>query len=392
MQLTAGKLESVPLLDGLRGVAILLVIIHHIVVLSYESGLSVQGEASVFSSVLHVLSLGWVGVDLFFVLSGFLVTRILLLSRHDYAGVRNFYIRRFLRIYPLYWLFLAMYFLGLAYVVFNLLPEGSPIHRFSNYSFYQDNQLLHWLGFANWVRQNGFFPLGELTHLWSIAIEVQFYLLIPWVFFLFRGRSVLVVLLFWLVLVWIYRGLVVLNAESQLEVFQLYYSTISRSEAICWGCLLAYALEANRLVFARAYYGLVAGLVFCGFCFMSLCLNKTEMMAHGSSFSGLFFAAVLCFAITSPKGGWCEKVFSNQVLRSFGVYSYSIYLFHPLVIVLFEIVGASPLALRHQFVGWPYLGDLVYLIMVMLCCYIIGWLFWHGYEKHFIQLKAKWVR
>ncbi|MGC2512156.1 MAG: acyltransferase, partial [Acidobacteriaceae bacterium] len=92
--------RHVPALDGVRGLAILLVLVSHLMLFNDRTG------SRVGDSLSALRGLGWVGVDLFFVLSGFLITGILFDTLHDPHYFRSFYMRRFLRIFPLYYGFL----------------------------------------------------------------------------------------------------------------------------------------------------------------------------------------------------------------------------------------------------------------------------------------------
>jgi peptidoglycan/LPS O-acetylase OafA/YrhL len=148
------KSRYIPELDGLRGVAILAVMLFH---------MQVRGVA-----------LGWAGVELFFVLSGFLITRILLESRDKPHYLRNFYARRALRIFPLYYVVL---------VVTLILP---PPHGFGR----SRTSLWYFAYLQTLPLVRGRFEASPLPHSWTLAIEEQFYCLWPFVLLLLRrGRD-----------------------------------------------------------------------------------------------------------------------------------------------------------------------------------------------------------
>ncbi|WP_284666444.1 acyltransferase [Myxococcus sp. SDU36] len=156
--------EYLPVLDGLRGVAVLMVISYH----------SLTGLRS--ASLGSLFQVGWAGVDLFFVLSGFLITRILVQTRARGGYFRTFYARRALRIWPLYFLVLVFTF-G---VMGRLLPAlAFDTHRYAwtTYALYLQNL---------WMTDFGPAPINVT---WSLAIEEQFYLVWPLlVFFLRNGQ------------------------------------------------------------------------------------------------------------------------------------------------------------------------------------------------------------
>ena len=148
-----------PTLDGLRAIAVLLVVPHNL------NLIATYGSPDLFVAAVHR---GWIGVQLFFVLSGFLITGILLDARDAPDYYRSFFVRRVLRIFPLYYATLLVLFVLLP--AFGLLPS----------SFRRDPmvELSYWAYFSNWY---GPFHQGPeaVSHFWSLAIEEQFYLLWP---------------------------------------------------------------------------------------------------------------------------------------------------------------------------------------------------------------------
>src|SRR4030095_1290908 len=144
----AVRRQHYPALDGLRGIAILLVVIYH------------------NFGFINYSSFGWLGGDLFFVLSGFLITDILINTVGKPGYLQNFYIRRVLRIFPLYYLCLIIFLLVLPR--FAILPDSD---------YYVRNQAWLWTYLQNWLyifRGND--NTVSLHHLWSLAVEEQFYL------------------------------------------------------------------------------------------------------------------------------------------------------------------------------------------------------------------------
>ena len=153
--------ERLPTLDGVRGLAILLVLAHNYLLLESPSGIAGYMTE-------RVLNAGWVGVQLFFVLSGFLITWGLLESRDTENYFRNFYARRVLRIFPLYYLMLILTFLVLPALNFypKTIADDAPC------------QWWLWLFLSNWSQPYGICG-NSLPHFWSLAVEEQFYLVWP---------------------------------------------------------------------------------------------------------------------------------------------------------------------------------------------------------------------
>jgi peptidoglycan/LPS O-acetylase OafA/YrhL len=148
----------IPELDGLRGLAILIVIAFH-----YVEPLHTTAQGTL-RHVLAPVRMGWIGIHLFFVLSGFLIASILMATRDSPTFFRTFYIRRFYRILPLYLVVVAG-----CYVVHHLFVRtpGPPLYQFL--TFTQNF----------WMAAKGQFGIGLLSVTWSLAVEEQFYALLP---------------------------------------------------------------------------------------------------------------------------------------------------------------------------------------------------------------------
>src|SRR5213594_314733 len=157
----------IPALDAVRGVAILLVLIFHFS--SYGHGLA---PSPLFIDRLYYLMsrAGWIGVDLFFVLSGFLITGILYDAKESDHYFRNFYVRRVLRIFPLYYGALIIFLVVLPW----LAPGNAELQLMKR------DAIWYWTYLSN-VRTayNGWPGFGAIGHFWSLAVEEQFYLIWP---------------------------------------------------------------------------------------------------------------------------------------------------------------------------------------------------------------------
>ena len=150
-------MNAIKNLDGVRGIAILLVVLFHLPMQPGWGG-----------ALGLTLPFGWMGVQLFFVLSGFLITRILISSKEQPFGayLRRLYVRRVLRIFPLYYGFLLA--LGAVYLA-TALPE--PLERYWPYL-----ATFTW----NWTRADAAWEeSNRFVHLWSLSVEEQFYLVWP---------------------------------------------------------------------------------------------------------------------------------------------------------------------------------------------------------------------
>ena len=222
------RLGPVPALDGLRGVAVLLVMVSH-------SPVVVPNEIAGIVLSDYVQG-GFLGVDLFFVLSGFLITALLLREQSNHGGVRfrSFYGRRALRLLP------ALYVLLVVHALYA---------RAAGLSWPNEVMTIKWaLVYAsNWQIVYHFFTIASgLGHLWSLAIEEQFYLVWPAVLILFlgirrNGRMVTVVLVGAIALIAVHRYLIWSGGGNLLT---LYIRTDTRADSLLVGALLSVTVGA----------------------------------------------------------------------------------------------------------------------------------------------------
>jgi peptidoglycan/LPS O-acetylase OafA/YrhL len=301
-------------LDGIRGLAILMVMaIHFLGVLSPRS----LGERL----VVKAAGFGMLGVDLFFVLSGFLITGLLLESKGEPRPFRNFYARRILRIFPLYFGVLIVCFL-LIPLVARLPPslEAARTHQGWLWTFTSNFFIAHTGSWAS---------LSHLSHFWSLAIEEHYYLLWPLAVFTFQDRTLERICLGVLLGALVLRTGLALGGMSELRISVL---TPCRIDALSTGGLLA--LLARRpaglatLVgrSGRALLGLGATLfTLSAWCAVTK-LGLPVLHQVRNSLFALFFGALLLLSLAPPSHpvAWA---FRTPVLRFFGKYSYGIYVY-----------------------------------------------------------------
>lgn len=350
-----------PALDGLRGLAILLVVVYH------------------NFGFINVFFFGWLGVDLFFVLSGFLITDILLKTVGKKGYLKNFYIRRVLRIFPLYYLCLILFLIVLPQTTIQL-----------DVQYYVDHQVWLWTYLQNWIYT--FQSPGQtnaLNHLWSLAVEEQFYLLWPLAVLIIRKPGYLLLFIS-LVLVAVLglRLLVWMNQISDLAYFNLY--TFTRIDGLCIGCMIALLqrvksnfLERNKAIIVLCFAGLNFGFFF---------VNRRYQF----SFPYLAFAGYTTFAMmfgllvneaVTRQSKLINLLFNNPLLKFFGKISYGFYVFHwPVYLLLFPYLLPWISKLTN--------GTLVqFLVSVVatIAAIVISWLSYQYFEKYFLKLKDKFV-
>jgi peptidoglycan/LPS O-acetylase OafA/YrhL len=291
-----------PALDGLRGVAILLVVLFH------------------NFGFINYFFFGWLGVDLFFVLSGFLITDILLktFNRPDY--LRNFYARRILRIFPLYYLSLIIFLF--------ILPNiyNPPV----DFTYYINNQWWLWTYLQNWLYIFEPSRSGHaLNHLWSLAVEEQFYLVWPLVILLLRKPKYLLVLIsFVLLAVMALRFIIWTYQLKELAYYNLY--TFTRIDGLCIGCMVALIHRIN-FNFLNKNTAIVV-FTLAGMNFLFYFFNRyydfsfPYLAIVGYTTFAAVFGILVHEAVTDNKV--INFIFTNRVLSFFGKISYGFYVFH----------------------------------------------------------------
>ena len=362
--------EVIPALDGVRGLAILLVLAHNLDPFDGADRPLERAAELVFNS-------GWVGVQLFFVLSGYLITGILLDARGAPGYYRSFLGRRVLRIFPLYYgvLVLALVILP----ALGLAPDRLLADR--------DHRIWLWTYLINWAE-----PLGAgvlaFPHFWSLAVEEQFYLVWPFVVSRTPPRRLLKVV----------AALVVIAFGARLGLHLAgageagpYMFTICRMDALALGAAVAAVLripdDRERLARWRGGVPLAAGALFVvGFlATRGYPRSSYSDQTFGYTILAITFAALVLTAVLDHQRGhgWIGATFQIAALRSFGKYSYAIYLFHQ---PLNQMVGV-PLLHRLRPQGTGLVAGCAYMAAVTAASYAMALVSYHGYEKHFLRLK-----
>ena len=355
-------------LDGLRGLAILLVLTFHIYGFQNVAQYLNNAHPSL-AALWKVVGFGWCGVDLFFVLSGFLITTILLNTKGSKHYFRAFYGRRVLRIFPLYFLVVLLFFHVQGPL--KILPGYGPVEG-------EEPWFLAYL--ANW--KMGIWALGPLSHFWSLCVEEQFYLVWPLVVWLSGKRT----------FPWICGGAIFLSlgAGVTFELIPMphdfvFMATVPRANAILLGALLAWMvrqswserIKSQIRVALPALFGAVLILILWPTYFRPMYTIQFLV-------AGLTWSAILLHCI-SLENGLIQRAMRSGFLRSFGKFSYAIYVFHQLVFVLSAAVVAPIIqALRLQ----SDVGLAAVMFSMFGASYVAGVMSWHLFEKHFLRLKT----
>ncbi|QDU26664.1 O-acetyltransferase OatA [Anatilimnocola aggregata] len=353
----------IPALDGIRGLAILLVTAYRFAGPHDES---TPGWA------LPLIDLGNRGVDLFFVLSGFLITGILFDAKGQASYFRNFYARRTLRIFPLYYTTL--------FVVLVLLPLLGISTAWLKASTTDLNSL--WLYGSNLMMSHrGEWNFGGLNHFWSLCVEEHFYLVWPLVIFaLSRTNAMrLCIGLFCLSagsrIAWILLG----GTGPATEVFTLF-----RLDSLCAGAWIALAARGpnglGALLPAARSVLLVSGLLL-----LRLVVLRMRLMTIPTTLFACFFAAFILLAVASAKQGILSCLGRSSFLQWFGRYSYGMYVYQNLL--LYGLASVFTAQSLQQLTGSALFGRLGFMLVMSLLTCGLAWLSWHSYEKRLLAFK-----
>ncbi len=367
-----------PALDGVRGLAILAVLLFHFVAPTNPTG-------HVESAITWLFSYGALGVDLFFILSGFLITGILYDSRGDPAYFRNFYMRRLLRIFPLYY--------GVLVVVFLVVP-AIPAFRGSEIAGLREHQAWAWLYGVNiYLAIHGGWVLSYIEHFWSLAIEEHFYLVWPLMVWLFADRRGHF-LKFSLAVALLSFGSRVAAAMSGVNLVTTTVFTPLQLDALALGGFLAVfvrrpdgAMAAKRAILPMFIVG--AALLLVQFGIRHFTHIGGDPAAIRSGAFRLMLAALMLTALTAPPSSLVSWFFCSQPMRFLGKYSYGLYVYHHFLSYYF-VTHATDVKLGNA-IG-SRVGALAILAVVGIAAStIVAWLSYEFFEKHFLRLKRFWA-
>jgi peptidoglycan/LPS O-acetylase OafA/YrhL len=374
---TGHEAERLPPLDGIRGLAVLAVMISHFYGLQRFKDLLWTDR--IYGSLADG---GWIGVDLFFVLSGFLITGILYDSKGGPGYFRSFYMRRVLRIFPLYYGFLFLVF-----VVAPMVLASPP----ADLQWLQDHQWWYWLYIPNFLgaKFTDHIP-GYTGHLWSLAIEEQFYICWPLVVFLCSRKTLLRLC----------SGVIIVSLLLRIG-FRLtdvprdwvYIVTPARLDGLACGALVTLLIrsESGRALVARwaKPVALVCGALVAGLWMyygrISWWNNPTG--TFGLSLIALAFGGLVGMAVTRPSTNWLPNALSHPVLVFFGKYSYAMYVFQNPVMFFFEETAFHPAKTFPTLAGSQLPGSFIQLAAGIGITTVLALASWHLYEKHFLKLK-----
>ncbi len=301
-------LRQIPELDTIRFLSILLVVLHH---QFFQSN----------SFLKWFNDHGWVGVDIFFCMSGFLITSILIKekTRTGTIDLPSFWFRRMLRLWPS-WLLT----LGLSFALVWAISSNNPLVR-------ENLQTLWWHYFLHFGNYS-YIIYGKIhtlfSHFWSLAVEEHFYLFWPLLMYFLRARRAVLIAVFMLILgSWLFRLWHLSRGETG---HVLSFSTHTRIDELLMGCALAFYAERLRDLRPLEEAVMSLGMVVLFWVGLVICKdNPTSIFLSSITYTVIGIGTVLLLVIAlkgSPFG--LRWFFRNPILSRLGILSYGVYLIH----------------------------------------------------------------
>lgn len=343
-------------LDGVRAIAAIMVIVFHFftfdIIHNYKN--SWIGLAS------KLAEFGQTGVSLFFVLSGFVITRILINSKESETYFKSFYLRRMLRIFPLYYFYLLIYFFIIPLITNDsFIPFSKQI---GSYLYIQNiATTFNW----HWVAGPG--------HFWSLAVEEHFYLFWPLLIYFLPTKKLPFVVISLFVISLITKIILLQNN------FVIGYFTFSRIDQLGLGALLAYLelkgfLRKEKSLFFLILLALGSALIVFTTMLKDSNLYLKEIIKY--PILGLFYFSSIAWLVINDGKNYINKFLELGFFKFSGKISYGLYVYHPLSIILLE---------RFFYTGNIFID----FILVFLITYILSFLSYNYFESKVLVLKSK---
>ncbi len=357
--------RHIPQLDGVRGLAILIVTL-------YRFSKEIPTDGWLGKTLHSTLALGDRGVDLFFVLSGFLITGILIDAKGNQGYFTNFLARRSLRIFPLY--FGALF-------LFLIASNWVPAYR-GMFAQAEANQFYLWSYLSN-VKMSfdNAWCFGYLDHFWSLAVEEHFYLVWPLALFICCRSTALKLACGLAAGSAVVRIMFASVSDNGLAPNVL---TVLRCDALLMGSILAMQIRSPRGLTPLKWWALTL-LPLCLAVAVTASVYDKRLFTVPNTLWPLMWSCVLVWLLEGRESSLLARCFNLSCLRSLGKYSYAIYVFQSPLIPIVAAVCSVPILT--SLTGNAIAGNLMYIAAMFTLTYGAALLSWHVLEKHCLKLK-----
>lgn len=356
-------------LDGVRGLAILMVMMFHIF---KRADYFSNNEYLRFISKLSAI--GWAGVDIFFVLSGFLITTILLKTKPEKNYFRNFYARRALRIFPLYYITIS--------ILLYILPFTDPERGMQTQGLWP----FYYLYQQNWTFITTA-PSFLVSVTWSLAIEEQFYLIWPALTYYFNKRQLALISIGIILVSITARIVLIIFPQTSMDPRRIiYFGSLTRFEQLAFGALTALLFSSQKqdVVPRKLLYAICAASI-SAFAMIAITDNPNPLVSYdlalwSYTLMAIFSATLIITLLIQKEKMLLSSIFKNPILTFFGKYSYSIYLFHlPVTLYLLNVLVKAD---RQSAKAW-----LIFTAGCFCVTIIASLLSWNLLEKRALEYK-----
>ena len=357
--------SHIPQLDGVRGLAILVVTL-------YRFSQELPRDSWLGQSLSSFFALGDRGVDLFFVLSGFLITGILVEAKGSRQYFTSFLARRSLRIFPLY--FAALF-------IFLVASQWVPAFQ-GMFALADENQFYLWTYLTNIkMSLDDAWNFGYLDHFWSLAVEEHFYLVWPIALFLCSRATALKLACILAASSAVCRIVFATFSDNGLAPDVL---TLFRCDALLIGAILALQIRSPRGL-APIQRWTLAVFPVCLAIGLAASIVDKRLYTLPHTLWPLLWACVLVWLLQGRETQRLARFFNLSVLRKLGKFSYAMYVFQSPLIPIVGVVCSVPIL--SSLTGNEIVGNLVYMSLMFGLTYGAALLSWHLLEKHCLKLK-----